>query len=77
MNVGELKALLSNAPDNLPIYIQIDPEGNGFHKAQGAEEGMFEGDTNRPDDIHPPEAAEQPQRYEVENYERNCMVIFP
>lgn len=31
MNVGELKASLMSMPDDLPVIMARDQEGNGFH----------------------------------------------
>ena len=30
MNAGELKAELADVPDDWPVVMSIDPEGNGF-----------------------------------------------
>lgn len=32
MNVGELKAALAKVPDDMPVLLAADPEGNGFRK---------------------------------------------
>lgn len=37
MNVKELRDLLAKLPDDLPVILQSDPEGNGYHIVRGAE----------------------------------------
>ena len=33
MNVGQLKAILSTVPDDYPVILQADPEGNSYDEA--------------------------------------------
>ena len=37
MKVSALRDLLSLFNDDLEVLIQVDAEGNGYHKAEGAE----------------------------------------
>lgn len=37
MNVKELKELLKDLPDDMGIYLQRDPEGNGYSPMAGAD----------------------------------------
>ena len=78
--VKEIRDMLAGLPDDFPVYIQIDPEGNGFVRCQGAEEGMKEGDDYSPDSIIPPEAKEKPEEWMSDpeaEYVADCVVIFP
>ena len=35
MTVKELKEELAKFPDDMELYLQIDPEGNGYHSVRG------------------------------------------
>lgn len=37
MNVGELKAELADVPDDWPVVMSADPEGNGYHELSDVE----------------------------------------
>lgn len=40
MNVAQLKAALSQLPDDMEVWMQKDPEGNGYSVAEGADIGI-------------------------------------
>lgn len=46
MNVGELKALIKDMPDEWSVILQRDAEGNGYSPADGGEEGLYLADTD-------------------------------
>lgn len=53
MNVRELRDFLAQLPDDMPVILQRDPEGNGYAPAAGADsdciyvyEGNFYGDAS-------------------------------
>lgn len=79
ITVRELREQLSELNDNLPVYLQTDPEGNGYHSVGGVEAGMTDLEQHRPDDIHSPRAEEFPEEYGLEpgEYKTNCVVIYP
>ena len=79
ITVGELREALSELDDRLPVYLQIDPEGNGFHQVEGAEEGMTDLEEHRPSSIIPPGAKEEPEEWDLDpgEYKTNCVVIYP
>lgn len=35
MTVKELREQLANLPDDMQLFLQVDPEGNGYHKVRG------------------------------------------
>lgn len=80
ITIRALIAELSELDLDLPVYLQIDPEGNGFHAVRGVEVGMREGDEHRPDSIIPPEAKLQPAEWcldEDHPYKTDCAVVYP
>lgn len=40
LTVGELRSMLEGVDDDLEVYLQKDPEGNGYEYARGAEEAL-------------------------------------
>jgi len=73
LTVQELRAQLNDLPDHLPVYLQSDPEGNGFHAACGSDLGIKEGrDDSRPDDISSPTDVDYALRIHPD-----CVVIYP
>ncbi|KKN20699.1 hypothetical protein LCGC14_0932710, partial [marine sediment metagenome] len=44
MNVGELKQAIADMPDDYPVVMSIDPEGNGFNKLCDVELGRWDAD---------------------------------
>ena len=52
--VGALKALLANYPDDLPIVLSADPEGNYFGRLADHSEQMIDPEEGgRPEQIWP------------------------
>ncbi len=41
VTVGELKKMLSEFSDDLPVILQEDSEGNGYSPLHGADEAMY------------------------------------
>lgn len=41
MNMGEFRELTKNCPDDLPIIMSSDPEGNGFWPLGNVDIGVF------------------------------------
>lgn len=41
MNVALLRAALASLPDDMPVILASDEEGNGFHKLSDAEESAY------------------------------------
>lgn len=66
MRVKELIESLSKMDPDLPIVLQVDPEGNGYYKLRGAEETMLDVDGFA---VHPDDHAE----YGV----KKGVVVFP
>ena len=81
ITVKELREALDaiKGCDNLPVYLQIDPEGNGYLQVSGIEVGMAKGNSYSPDRIAPPEAAENPEEWCLEpgEYKTNCLLVYP
>ena len=44
MKVKQLMAQLERLDPELEVYLQEDPEGNGYRTARGSEEGVYEPD---------------------------------
>lgn len=42
MNVGELRQLLTDVPDDVRILLASDPEGNGFRPLVDVEDGLIQ-----------------------------------
>lgn len=42
MNVSELKEVLADMPDDWPVVMSIDPEGNGFGQLGDIEKGRWD-----------------------------------
>ena len=51
--VGDLKRLCAGYPDDQPVLLAQDPEGNGFGRLSGWSEQMVDPDDYRPDEIAP------------------------
>jgi hypothetical protein len=79
ITVKQLRVILGAQDDHLPVYLQIDPEGNGFHQVQGIEAGMTNLEEHRPDAILPPSAGDEPEEWGIGEgeYKTNCVVIYP
>lgn len=79
ITVRELIAELAEVDLDLPVYLQIDQEGNGYHTVRGVEAGMTDLEEQRPDSITPPDAAENPKEWDLEpgEYKTNCVVVYP
>lgn len=41
MNVGELREFLCKHPDDMPVILEKDAEGNGYSPLHDAREGMY------------------------------------
>lgn len=41
MNVGELREFLRKYPDDMPVIMEKDAEGNGYSPLYDAREGMY------------------------------------
>ena len=53
MTVKDLREVINNIPDERPVYIAIDGEGNGYKRLYSAEECLFnieDSEAIRPDD---------------------------
>ena len=51
MNVAQLRAALSQLPDDMEVWMQRDPEGNGYSAAEGVDVGIRVEDS---EDIYDP-----------------------
>lgn len=45
MNVGELRKILEDAPDDFIVVLQADAEGNGYSPLAGADLAFYETET--------------------------------
>lgn len=55
MNLGELRAFVaenSDMPDEMPVILQKDAEGNRYSPLSGAQEGMYLADSTWSGDVY-------------------------
>lgn len=71
MNVKQLRTLLLDYPENLPVLISRDPEGNGFHELVEMGTALAETDETYVTDVYL--AVDED---EIENY-RPVLVLWP
>lgn len=76
--VGDLKALLARFPDDLPIVLAQDPEGNGFGRLSGWSEQMVDPDDYRPEEIAPtPETPDVDEEDAAPSDWQRVLVLWP
>ncbi len=78
MTVKELKLAIANLPDNMPVILQKDSEGNGYSPCVGA---AYDGDIYVPQsgcrgEVYSKEAQ---QDYEPADFANgvHCVVLWP
>ncbi|MGW5925206.1 hypothetical protein ACWF2L_03030 [Streptomyces anulatus] len=71
LTLGALRALVAGfdgLPDDAPVIIQKDAEGNYFSPALGAEEAMYLANSEYSGEVHPtPEEIAESDRYTEED----------
>jgi len=79
MNVGELKKMLVEYPDDMLVVLSIDPEGNGFNPLQVVEDNSVYVREDR--EVHiaklTPELIEQGYCDEDIHEGESCIVLWP
>lgn len=61
MNIGRLRALIAGMPDDMPVVVAKDGEGNDFSPLATTEEAFYEAQTTWYGDyIHPSDASDYP-----------------
>ena len=73
MLIKDLKEQLENIPDNLEVYLQTDPEGNGYYSVRGIDIAYRIGNNTYNPDIYCEE--------DIEDYQEDnpikIAVVFP
>ena len=71
LTVKDLRDVLDNIPDDRPVYLSIDEEGNAFHCLYSVEECLF--DTKDMEAIHPDDEEE----WRTDPHVVNAVVLWP
>lgn len=76
MTIRELKEQIKDLDDDLLVYIQEDPEGNGYYHCNGIDGNAFVME-DKADEYRPSVYTEEDAKeYEDDKFVR-CAVIFP
>lgn len=74
ITVGELRKLLDGQPDDKPVVLSKDIEGNGYSPLAYVEDALYEATSTYSGEIYFPEDGEEDEDYH--NVER-VVVLFP